>query len=708
MLTVRFSPRKLIVLLLLPLFHTTTSAQTRLSADVCIYGGTSAGVIAAYTASKLGKSVILVEPGSHVGGMSSGGLSNTDIGKKESITGLARDFYRRVGAYYGRPEWFHFEPKIASQVFQSYLRQSVVNVLYRSRLSSVTKTDARLTEIVVEDAAGAKKSIKASVFLDCTYEGDLMAKAGVNYALGREANKKYKEKFNGVFYVPFSQQFPDNIDPYVVPGDPSSGLLWGITADKFEPNGSGDQKLQAYNYRVCLTSYTPNQLPFTRPARYDSTHYELFLRLIRAQPSLTLNDCLAIREIPNLKADVNNNGPFSTDMIGENYQYIEADYATREKIAEKHIDYVKGFFYFLANDRRIPSALQKEMRKWGYPKDEYTDNGNWTPQLYVREGRRLIADYVVTEANCMGTATVSDGVALASYTMDSHHVQRGVVLVNGKPSVRNEGNVQVDVPKPFSIPYRAIVPKEAECTNLIVPVCVSASHIAYGSVRMEPVFMQLAQAGGVAAAMAIAAGRPVQQIDVGLLQRELQLDSLVNDPLILARDSPLSLKLTSFTAVRKNKSSHLEWHTADEHNVSHFAIERSTDGMEFLPVSFLTAQNTGSQTYRFEDPENYLGVRYYRLKMVDQNGNYEYSRPLSLVDQGELTAGPNPVRETLKVLAEDPLLTGTEALVYDLLGLIRHRFTLTGTTEETSLKHLSPGLYLLRFQTGKTIRLVKQ
>jgi hypothetical protein len=419
MLTVRFSPRKLIVLLLFPLFHTTTSAQTRLSADVCIYGGTSAGVIAAYTASKLGKSVILVEPGSHVGGMSSGGLSNTDIGKKESITGLARDFYRRVGAYYGRPEWFHFEPKIASQVFQSYLRQSVVNVLYRSRLSSVTKTDARLTEIVVEDAAGAKKSIKASVFLDCTYEGDLMAKAGVNYALGREANKKYKEKFNGVFYVPFSQQFPDNIDPYVVPGDPSSGLLWGITADKFEPNGSGDQKLQAYNYRVCLTSYTPNQLPFTRPARYDSTHYELFLRLIRAQPSLTLNDCLAIREIPNLKADVNNNGPFSTDMIGENYQYIEADYATREKIAEKHIDYVKGFFYFLANDRRIPSALQKEMRKWGYPKDEYTDNGNWTPQLYVREGRRLIADYVVTEANCMGTATVSDGVALASYTMDS-------------------------------------------------------------------------------------------------------------------------------------------------------------------------------------------------------------------------------------------------------------------------------------------------
>ncbi|SDL44054.1 FAD-dependent oxidoreductase [Siphonobacter aquaeclarae] len=706
MLTVRFSPRKLIVLLLLPLFHTT--AQTRLSADVCIYGGTSAGVIAAYTASKLGKSVILIEPGKYLGGMTTGGLGFTDVGKKEAITGLARDFYRRVGAAYKKSESFQFEPHVAAEVFQAYLKQSVVKITYQNHLTAVRKEANRLAEITTENPAGQKQIVSAAVFLDCSYEGDLMAKAGVSYTAGREGNKKYREKSNGVYLVNFFTQFPENIDPYKIPGNPASGFVWGISGGKIETNGSGDNKIQAYNYRLCLTSDPGNQLPFSRPADYDSTRYELLLRLIAAKPGMTIDDCLAFRTIPNKKVDVNNAGPFSTDMIGENYDYVEADYATRDLIARKHANYIKGFLHFIAYDPRIPAAMQKDMRRWGYPKDEYTDNGNWSPQLYVREARRMISEYVVTEANCMGNTTVDDGVAWASYTMDSHHVQRGIVVQNGKTMIKNEGNVQYDVPKPFPISYRSIVPKEAECANLIVPVCVSASHIAYGSVRMEPVFMALAQAGAVAAAMSIASGKPVQQIDVGLLQQELLVDSLVNNPIILPGNAPLSLKLVGFTAIRKDRSSRLEWRTVDERNVGHFAIERSSDGTEFLPISFLTAQNSSSQSYEYVDSENYRGVRYYRLKMVDQNGSYQYSRTLSLVEEGTLAIGPNPVRETLKVLAEDPMLAGTEALVFDLLGMIRHRFTLTKTTEETSLKHLSPGVYLLRFQTGKMFRLVKE
>ncbi|SDM22202.1 FAD-dependent oxidoreductase [Siphonobacter aquaeclarae] len=532
------SPRKLIIFFFSLFFSTPALSDTHITADICIYGGTSAGVMAAYTAAKLGKTVVLIEPGTMLGGMSSGGLSFTDVGHKESITGLSREFYRRLGPYYRKKEAFQFEPHAAEEVFQSFLKQlPLVTLMYSQRLAGIGKDGTRLTSIEIESVANpaVRQTILARVFVDCTYEGDLMARAGVSYAVGREANKTYREKNNGFFFsMNNPHQFPDNIDPYIVPGQPSSGLIYGVVNGKLEPGGTGDHRIQAFNYRICLTDETSNQVPITQPGDYDPARYELLLRLMAAQPEKrSLSDYLAFRPLPNRKWDINANGPFSTDLIGENYDYPEADYQTRGQIALRHENHIRGLLYFLANDTRVSASIRQEMRKWGYPRDEYVRYNNFTPQLYVREARRMVSDYVMTEANCLGTESVDDGVAQASYMMDSHQVQRLVVTYKGKAMVKNEGDVQMEVKKPYPVSYRSIVPKESECTNLLVPVCLSSSHIAYGSIRMEPVFMQLGQASGVAAVMSLLAEKPIQQIDVSLLQKELRFDSLVVNPVIL-------------------------------------------------------------------------------------------------------------------------------------------------------------------------------
>ena len=494
------------------------------SYDICIYGATSGGVIAAYTAAVQGKKVVLIATSNHVGGLSSGGLGYTDIGNKYVVTGLALDFYRKIGRHYGKLEQWIFEPHVAENIFLGYLKNKNITVIYNHSLVSVKKNNTVITGIALhktESNTSATLNIKAKVFIDCSYEGDLMAKAGVSYFAGREANSKYNETYNGV-ELRDKHQFADGVDPYRTPGDPKSGLLWGITNDTLKPNGTGDHRVQTYNVRVCLTNDPANRIAITRPNDYDSTRYELYLRTIQNKKPTELPCNISL--MPNHKTDINNNGPFSTDLIGLNYEYPDGDEATRRKIIEMHKNYTQGFFYFLGHDPRVPENIRELMLQWGYPKDEYTDNGHWTPQLYVREARRMIGAYVMTQANCEGNTPVNDGIAMAAYTMDSHNAER--IVVNGM--VKNEGDVQVGGFGPYPVSYRAITPVKKECTNLLVPVCLSASHIAYGSIRMEPVFMVLSQNTSQAAIYAIDHNTSVQDVNVNVIKKVLLDNPLAN------------------------------------------------------------------------------------------------------------------------------------------------------------------------------------
>lgn len=536
--------RKIILLLLgFTLFTGCKSTPTE-EYDICIYGGTSAGVIAAYSAKMMNKKVLLIEPQNRLGGLTSGGLGFTDIGNKQVVTGLSKDFYRRLGTHYGKLEQWIFEPKVADSIFNDYVKRADIDVLYKHRIIEANVIDGTIRDIILESSDGTKttKTIFAKMFIDCTYEGDLMAKAGVSYTIGREDNKLYNETYNGVQLMK-GHQFPDGIDPYKIPGDSTSGLLWGIAPTTLSPEGTGDKLVQAYNYRICLTNNPTNKIEITKPDNYDPAKYELLLRLFDAQPEKRkLNHYFIWSRMPNKKTDINNRGGFSTDMIGMNHNYPEASYKEREKIIKTHKDYTQGLLYFYKTDPRVPKELKDEIQEWGYPKDEYTENHHWSPQLYIRESRRMIGDYVMTQAHCEGHEIVDDGIGMAAYTMDSHNCQRIVIKKDGKHFVKNEGNVEIGGGLPYPISYRSIIPKENECKNLLVPVCLSASHIAYGSIRMEPVFMVLAQSAAIAATEAIHTGS-VQSVNVKKVQAILHEDPLLDGSFseILIDDSDLDL-----------------------------------------------------------------------------------------------------------------------------------------------------------------------
>ncbi|WP_293934713.1 FAD-dependent oxidoreductase [Sphingobacterium sp. UBA6645] len=511
--------------------------------DICIYGGSSAGIIAGYTANKLGKKALVIEPRNYLGGLTTGGLGATDIGNKFAITGLARDFYRRLGAEYNRFEQWTFEPHVASKVFNDYIQAAKLDIEKNYLLEEVIKEGNTIKEIVVRknDASNQQLRIKAKMFIDCTYEGDLMAKAGVSYAVGREAISQYGESQNGV-QLQEIHQFPDGIDPYKIPGKPESGLLWGISNEKLAPHGSADKKIQAYNFRLTLTQDKSNQIPFTKPDNYNPEQFELLLRQIAKEKWTTIFSNLdivdlpngekeyrhtggfLIKYMPNGKTDFNNFGAFSTDMIGENYDYPEGDFKTREAIWKKHEDYTKRLLYFLSHDERVPAHIRAEMKSWGFCKDEFKETNGFSNQLYVREARRMIGRKVMTQKHCEGEEVIDDPIGMAAYQMDSHNIQR--LVVNGM--VKNEGDVQKPVPAPYPISYQAITPKAEECSNLLVPVCMSSSHIAFGSIRMEPVFMVLAQSAATAATQAIDNKQSVQDIDVQKLINKLQTDPLAD------------------------------------------------------------------------------------------------------------------------------------------------------------------------------------
>jgi hypothetical protein len=494
--------------------------------DVCVYGGTSGGVIAAYAAAARGKTTVIIEPGTHLGGMSSGGLSYSDVGDENAITGLALCFYARVGQKYGSSgPVYAFEPHVAEEVFNEYVQAGRIDVFYNRRLKSVSKSGSHIDSITVEgsdDSLESKDLVFAcGIYIDASYEGDLMGSSGVTFVVGRESNNQYDELFNGV-QLSRKHQFPNNVDPYINPGDPSSGLLHGINPEPIAAAGSDDGKVQAYNFRLCMTRSSSNQLPIPEPANYDPLDYELLGRAVLEMGTVDLRSFARIKRINpwgKKKYDWNNNGPVSFDYVGGSWDYPESPggYAQRKLIWEAHKEWQLGYLKFLRTDSRIPSGVRNELAtEWGLCLDEFVDTGGWPHQLYIREARRMIGPYVMTEHNCRGDVTVDDGIAFGSYTMDSHNTQRVVI----DDQVKNEGDVQESVGQ-YPISYRSITPYMSEADNLLVPWSLSASHIAFGSIRMEPVFMALGQASGVAASMAIDTGRAVQAINVDVLRGEL-------------------------------------------------------------------------------------------------------------------------------------------------------------------------------------------
>lgn len=481
-----------------------------LSTDVCIYGGTSAGVVAAVQLRRAGRNVVLLEPSGHLGGMTTGGLSYTDIGNKEAIGGISREFYQRVGKKYNKPEEWCFEPHVAEQVYEEMVEEAKVPIYLHQFLKGVIKREAHLIALTTESGL----TVKAEIFIDATYEGDLMALAGVHYRVGREANKEYHETLDGV-QVRNLHQFDRPIDPYIEEGERDSGLLPGIDPTPRPIQGTGDSRVQAYNFRLCLTRDPNNRIPISKPKGYDPKRYVLLTRLFHAGWRSVFNKFDALQ---GGKFDMNNFGPVSTDFIGENYKYPDGDYKRREKIYRAHVVYQQGLLWFLTNDPSVPEGIRTRMAEYGLCKDEFVETGGWPAQLYVREARRMISDRVMTEHNCRGTVKADDPVGLAAYTMDSHNCRRFVE----DGSVRNEGDVEVGGMPPYPISYRSIVPKKAECDNLLVPVCLSATHIAYGSIRMEPVFMILGQSAAIAADLAIERRDLIQEVPYTDLRARLE------------------------------------------------------------------------------------------------------------------------------------------------------------------------------------------
>tara|TARA_R110002020_G_scaffold63170_1_gene168611 strand:+ start:101 stop:1750 length:1650 start_codon:yes stop_codon:yes gene_type:complete len=532
--------------------------------DIVVYGGTSAGISAAIQSSRMGKTVVLIEPTNRIGGLTTGGLGQTDIGNKQAIGGISREFYAHIKRYYDKPEnwkWqqrsdymdggqtrteegektmWTFEPSAALSVYKEMISKENIELVYNERLDrkkGVAIKNGEISSITMESG----RTFSGKMFIDATYEGDLMASAGVSYTFGRESNDQYGETLNGVqanikntsllgtvSRNGQNHNFLPGVDPYIKKGDPNSGLLPNV-AIKPGIEGAGDNKIQAYCFRMCLTDHPDNRIPFAKPEGYNERDYELLFRNYEARkgPILEMYDYGGSllpwinSSMPNRKTDTNNKFGFSTDYIGKNYDYPEASYAEREKIVEDHRNYQMGLMWTLANHPRIPEEVRKEASRWGTSKDEFEREDGWQQQLYIREARRMVSDYVMTQHNCEGLHIPNDPVGLGAYGMDSHHIQR---YVDANGFVQNEGNVECHVKAPYPISYQSIVPKKGECKNLLVPVCLSATHIAFGSIRMEPVFMVLGQSAATAAALAIDNQTTVQDLPYRILNQKLLKD----------------------------------------------------------------------------------------------------------------------------------------------------------------------------------------
>jgi hypothetical protein len=499
------------------------AASLPVTSDLVVYGGTASGIVTAYSASREGLRVVLLEPGTHLGGMVTGGLSATDVGDFTVIGGNAREFYLRAASHYGLPDlnngtnWLS-EPHVSEEVLLAMLHEAHVKVYLHERLrehDGVRRSGTSILSLTTEDG----KQWEAKVFADCSYEGDLMAQAKVSYTWGREATSEYGEDLAGVRAHTPGHQFQWKLSAL----DDQGRLLPEIDPGALAAPGSGDKHIQAYNFRAILTNAPDNRLPFTRPAGYNRAQFALLERYLNEFQSHMgrephFKDLTNPVAIPNEKADFNNNGPVSTDFIGHSWSYPEGTYAERDAIWRQHLLYFQSFFYFLSQDASVPVSLRTEVNQWGLSRDEFSATDHWPPQLYIREGRRMLGQYVMRQADLQQDRTKPDSIGMGSYNSDSHNEQR-VAMPDG--SVQNEGDVEVPV-QPYEIAYRVITPKSSESSNLLVPVCLSATHAAYSSIRMEPQYMIIGQAAGVAAALAVHLHVAVQEIPIQELQKRLR------------------------------------------------------------------------------------------------------------------------------------------------------------------------------------------
>lgn len=508
------------------------STHANNSFDLVVYGGSPGGIISAVAAAREGASVLLIEPSKHLGGMITGGLSRTDIGNSSVVGGIAREYFTRADAQYKNPEktngvnFWNTEPHVAEKTINEMVKEAGIKVVMEQRLQSTEREGNRIVAIKLKDGTVHR----GKVFIDATYEGDLMAQAGVKYFVGRESRDAYGEELAGFRPAPlrprtlehmtkpgtaYTHGTPCELSPY----DPSGKLYWGVNDKPWPPVGSGDKLVQSYNFRVIATTNKDNMVPFPKPKNYYPERYELLLQLIGKYPGIRFEKIVYIGGgIPNGKCDINASGLLiGTDYFGGNTDYPDGDEQTRARIWQDHVDYVQGFLWFLGNDERVPEDLRRQTNRWGLAKDEFVDNNNWPYALYIREARRMVGRHVMRQQDCQKEITKPDVIAMASFILDSHAYQR---LITPEGLLTDEGNFDVGCP-PYQIPYRSITPEKEQCANLLVPVCLSATHVAYGSLRMEPHFMNLGHAAGVAAVMAANKKCAVQDIDVSALQEKL-------------------------------------------------------------------------------------------------------------------------------------------------------------------------------------------
>ena len=510
-----------------------TSASFALDSDVVIYGGTPAGLAAGIVAAREGASVVVIEPTQWIGGMVTGGLSRSDVGKEQTIGGFPREFFTRAVASKEGTQMWYAEPKVNMAAFQAMLKEAGVKVVTAQGLKSITKEGARITSLTTADGT----TYTGKMFIDAGYEGDLMAAAKVSYIVGRESRAQHGEPLAGYHPMPIRPRTVEVMEsdcpsiggtgPSYIHGTPAS--ISGVDADgkpifgvypadkKLQP-GDADHRTQAYNFRICVTQRPDIFVPFPKPANYDPSRYELLLRLIKAFPGVRFGRLFHIGTTSHGKYDLNAQGLFSTDYPGANFDYPDGDAATRARIWQDHIDFTQGMFWFLGHDERVPQSLREQALSWGLCEDEFADNNHWPYALYVREGRRMIGEYIMVQKDLQTDIFKEDGIGMGSFLIDCHIVQR-ILAEDG--TVRDEGSFQDTPALPYQIPYRSLTPKRAECENLLVPVCLSASHIAYCSLRMEPVYMALGHASGLAAVQAMRASQSVQGIDVKALRQKL-------------------------------------------------------------------------------------------------------------------------------------------------------------------------------------------
>jgi len=529
------------------------AAEPVVRADIVVYGGTPAGLVAAEAVCREGASVLVIEPSTHIGGMVTGGIAITDTGTPQLVGGIAGEFFDEVAAEtvraVGKPEpavlLFHgeklpwrtprawdLEPKTARAVFERWVKKRGYTLLRNRKVAAVNKRGAAIVSIRLTDGG----IVAGRVFIDASYEGDLLARAGVAYTWGREGMKEYGESLAGMRPPHFRRHYTEK--EYATPTleymhhgqfgadiparDKKGRLLWGVEERPNRPVGSADKRVQAYCFRLIATQRPELKLPWPKPKRYEPQRYELLLRYIRAHPGICFARLVHLGPIPNGKFDLNASGPFSIDYIGGNADYPDGDYVTRDRIYRDHEDYEKSFLWFLANDPRVPKSLRDDVNSWGLAKDEFTDTDHWPAQLYVREARRMIGRYIMTEHDVLKNKTKFDSVGMGSFVLDSHWVQR---FENEQGFVRVEGHLDESISlanDPYEIPYRSLTPKPEQCRNLLVPVCVSATHVAMCTIRMEPVYMILGHSAGVAAVMALRSNQAVQDIDTGGLLSKLR------------------------------------------------------------------------------------------------------------------------------------------------------------------------------------------